>query len=241
MDSEEIIRKFEIRKEENPLLERISSEFDLENSFPLQSLNPSSQRDTELLSVLFTNSSKNSQKTQKPQKPQKTQKKSKNPISSEKTLQKGFISVRSLPKAPSPHLFFSEIPSKSQRNQEFLARIQRFISKKKQFILNEQLTERNSHFPLLTYKGYMSKSKSIDELSYNYGNNEKKQAFLKKIIEENERKCGENEVFKPKTNENHKKSSKLGLDLKVGDYIKRIQKENEGRNVEILKENKKSK
>lgn len=110
----------------------------------------------------------------------------------------------------------------SQR--EFMHRMQTFLDKKKKNVEEKTLQEKKSHIPVLTYKGYMSKSKSINELAY--GESQRKNEFFEKIKQENLLKEMSQVKPQPQINENYKISSKLGLTLTTKDYIKNLEKKN---------------
>lgn len=163
-----------------------------------------------------------------------------------------FLSLRSMKQKSEvrpkneKQLFFSEArnyqdnsKSNYEKSQtEFFNRMRNFLDLKKQKICEQQVQEKLSHHPILTYKGYMSKSKSIDQLAY--GSQQKKNEFVKKLKEQNNLKEQKLLKFHPDLNENPEKSSKLGLKLPTQDYIKMLkcknsEKEEKNANLKMKK------
>ena len=107
---------------------------------------------------------------------------------------------------------------------DFLNRMQIFLDKKKKFILEEQNRELKTHHPTITYKGYMAKSKSIDQMAF--GNLQRKNEVLTKMREIQMLQEINQLKPQPEINQNNNSTSRLGLHLSIPEYIKIIQKKN---------------
>lgn len=105
-----------------------------------------------------------------------------------------------------------------------------FLEKKKQFIVHEIKKEKDLHHPLITFKGYMSKAKTVAQLSV--GHTERKNNYLKKIKAELEYNQIKEIRSKPEINNNNNAKSKLGLNLSHQEYISNI---NMQKQIEINK------
>lgn len=108
--------------------------------------------------------------------------------------------------------------------------MEQFLQKKKEFVANEIKKEKDSHHPLITFKGYMSKAKTVAELSV--GQIQKKNNYLSKVKAELEFNQIKEIRDKPEININNNAKSKLGLNLSHQEYISNI---NMQKQIEIHK------